>query len=166
MFERSDNSTECDDHEFFGRICKRQTSLSMGNPGGMEPLKELQKCYVCTESFDHAGNRINNGTGNCFDLVEDEYLEECGPMDDSCKTAMYTDWLRDGSQQLNFTRKCHQLRSTESDGETNCYDGASISLIQYKDCFNICTGNGCNNNSDVVNANSKLDENGDPLEIR
>ena len=166
MFEGSNYSTECsNDDGFFGITCKRQTSTSMGNPGGMEPLKELQKCYVCTESFDHAGNRIDNGTGNCLDLVGDEYLEECDSEDDSCETFMLTDWLRDGSQQLNFTRKCHQLRSTESDGDTNCYEGAS-SLIQYKDCFNICTGNGCNKNSDVVNANSKLDENGDPIEIR
>ena len=165
MFEGSNYSTECNDDDFFGITCKRQTSTSMGNPGGMEPLKELQKCYVCTETFDHAGNRIDNGTGNCFNLVEDEHLEECDSIHDSCETAMYTDWLPDGSQRLTFARKCYQLRSTETDGEKNCFEGAS-SLIQFKDCYNICTENGCNNNSDVVNANSNLDENGDPIEIR
>ena len=40
MFERSDDSTECYDHEPFGRWCKRQSSTSMGNPGGLEePLQ-------------------------------------------------------------------------------------------------------------------------------
>ena len=42
MFERSDESIECNDHDlgdalnYDGRACKRQTSTSMGNPGGME----------------------------------------------------------------------------------------------------------------------------------
>ena len=167
MFERSDDSTECFDHELFGKSCKRQTSTSLGNPGGMEPLKELQKCYVCTESFDHAGNRIDNGPGNCINLVGDEHLEECDSIDDSCETAMYTDWSVDGSQVFQFIRKCYQFGSIVSDGETNCFEGKiSHFNIQYKDCHNICTENGCNNNSDVVNANSKLDENGDPIKIR
>ena len=40
MFERSGDSTECYNHEPFGGWCKRQTSTSMGNPGGMEePLQ-------------------------------------------------------------------------------------------------------------------------------
>ena len=163
MFERSDDSTECYDHELYGRSCKRQTSTSMGNPGGMEGA--LQKCYVCAESFDHAGNRIDNGPGNCINLVGDEHLEVCDPTDDSCETIMLTDWSPDGSQILTFTRKCYQLRSTETDGEKNCFEGAS-SLIQFKDCYNICTENRCNNNSDVFNAYSNLDENGDPIEIR
>ena len=168
MFERSDYSTECndeDDHKLFGISCKSQTSTSMGNSGGMEPLKELQKCHVCRETFDHAGNNINNDTGNCFNLVGDEYLEECNSMDDSCATVMYADWGLDGRQQIQFIRECYQLRSTESDGDRKCFEGAS-SFIQHKDCYDICTGNGCNNNTDVVNANSKLDENDNPIEIR
>ena len=42
MFERSDESIKCNDHNlsdgqnYDGRACKRQTSTSMGNPGGME----------------------------------------------------------------------------------------------------------------------------------
>ena len=163
IFERSDDATECNDHKLFGRACKRQTSTSMGNPGGMEG--PLQQCYVCNATFDHAGNRIDEGPGNCFNLVGDEHLEECDSIDDSCETAMIMDWLHDGSQAFHLTRKCHKLRQTESDGDTNCYEGQN-SYIQFKDCYNICTGNGCNNNSDVVNANSRLDENGDLIEIR
>ena len=78
---------------------------------------------------------------------------------------MIMDWLHDGSQAFHLTRKCHKLRQTESDGDTNCYEGQN-SYIQFKDCYNMCTGNGCNNNSDVVNANSRLDENDDLIEIR
>ena len=128
-------------------------------------VKELQQCYVCNETFDHAGNRIDKGPGNCFNLVGDEYLEECDSINDSCETAIMIDWLLDGSQAFHLTRKCHKLRQTESDGDTNCYEGQN-SYIQFKDCYNICTGNGCNNNSDVVNVNSRLDENGDLVEIR
>ena len=129
-------------------------------------VKELQQCYVCRESFDHAGNKIDDGSGNCFNLNGDEYLEKCDSEDVSCETAMYTDWLADGSQVFQFIRKCNQFPPTfESDGETNCYEGQN-SHIQFKDCHSICTGNGCNNNSDVVNANSRLDENGDLIEIR
>ena len=127
-------------------------------------VKELQQCYVCTESFDHTGNKIDNGPGNCFNLVGDEYIEECDPIDDSCETVLSADWFLDGTQVHRFTRKC-QRGGSDSDGYTNCVEGAS-STIQFKDCYNICTGNGCNNNSDVVNAHSKLDENGDPIEIR
>ena len=127
-------------------------------------VKELQQCYVCTETFDHAGNRINKGQENCFNLVGDEHLEECDSKEDSCETAMYADWSIDGMQVYTFARGCHRGGS-DSDGYTNCVEGGS-SIIQYKDCYNICTGNGCNNNSDVINAHSKLDENGDPIEIR
>ena len=161
MFERSDDSIECFDHDLFGRSCKRQTSTSLGNSGGMEGA--LQKCYVCTEGFDHAGNRLDNGPGNCINLVGDEHLEECDSIHDSCKTAMYTDWLVDGSQSFQFVRKCWKV--AESDGDTNCFE-VENSNIQYKDCHNICTENGCNNNSDVLTAHSKLDENGDPIKIR
>ena len=127
-------------------------------------VKELQQCYVCTETFDHAGNRINTGQENCFNLVGDEHLEECDSKEDSCETAMYADWLHDGSQVFQFTRRC-KSGGSHLDGSTNCNKGSS-SVIQYKDCFNVCTGNGCNDNLDVAKAHSKLDENGDPIEIR
>ena len=51
MFEQSEDSTKCDDIKLdlenpelnelnLGRSCKRQTSTSMGNPGGIEePLQ-------------------------------------------------------------------------------------------------------------------------------
>ena len=130
-----------------------------------ERVEELQKCHVCTEIIDHAGNTIDDGPGNCFNLVGDEYLEECDPKYDSCASVMFADWYPDGSQEFRFTRKCYQLRQTASDGDTYCFEGSS-SVQQFKDCYGICTENGCNNNTDVVNANSKLDENDNPIEIR
>ena len=56
-----------------------------------ERVEELQKCHVCTEIIDHAGNTIEDGPGNCFNLVGDEYLEECDPKYDSCASVMYAD---------------------------------------------------------------------------
>ena len=35
----------------------------------------------------------------------------------------------------------------------------------YKDCYNICLEDGCNNNRDVQKSHTKLDENGDPVEL-
>ena len=165
MFERSDNSTKCVDDPIIGESCKRQTSTSMGNPGGMEGPP--QQCYVCTETYDHAGNRIDEGPGNCFNLVGDEHLEECDSTEDSCETATYADWHLDGRQTFTFRRKCNKLRSTESNGYTDCFQSFMFNNnAQFKDCWNVCTGNGCNKNSDIVNTYSKLDENGDPIEIR
>ena len=131
IFERSDDATECNDHKLFGRACKRQTSTLMGNPGGLEG--PLQQCYVCNETFDHAGNRIDEGPGNCFNLVGDEHLEECDSTEDSCETATYADWHLDGRQTFTFRRKCHKLRSTESDGYTDCFE-AENKNAQFKDC--------------------------------
>ena len=141
----------------YGRVNGRTNFFS-------NAVKELQQCYVCREKFDHAGNKIDNWPPepNCFNLVGDEYLEECDPEDNSCETVLSADWFLDGTQVYTFSRRCKRGGNNDY---TNCIEGAS-STNQYKDCYNVCTGNGCNNNLDVVNAHSKLDENGDPIEIR
>ena len=72
MFERSDDSIKCNDiklnfrnPEFnelnLGRSCKRQTSTSMGNPGGME--KPLQ-CDMFSLECGFATKLILDST--CF----------------------------------------------------------------------------------------------------
>ena len=35
----------------------------------------------------------------------------------------------------------------------------------YKDCYNVCQGDACNNNLDVENENIRKDQNGEPVNL-
>ena len=171
-FEFETEKPQCNYFDGDKSICYQQCRSTNRQYCNYNAVKELHQCYVCTESFDHAGNKINpggnkvdDGPENCLNLIEDEYLEDCGPMYDSCVTATLTDWYVDGSQGYTIHRDCHIMHPTESYDDTRCVENATP-LLQYKDCSNVCNGNGCNNNTDVNNAHSRFDENGDPIELR
>ena len=76
-----------------------------------------------------------------------------------------TDWTPEGDQRYAIDRKCHtQNYQSPPVDEIKCSVGTNPAQMT-KDCYNICLGDGCNNNREVQSAHTRLDENGDPVEI-
>ena len=75
-------------------------------------------------------------------LKSQQHLVPCGLQDDACETDSITDWMVNGKQQYTIVRKCHsKSRDTPEIGTTECRQGQTP-VIQFKDCFNICEGEG------------------------
>ena len=81
-FHFDDGQPKCNSWSNAEENCKQQCSSSYCN---REVVKNLQKCFICTEEFDHAGNKIDSGPGNCVTLNGTEYLTDCQPVHDSCE---------------------------------------------------------------------------------
>ena len=99
-------------------------------------MLNLQKCFVCTQTFDQYGNHVA-GSENCVNLVEEEFLIECDPSFETCRTQTTTQWNPEGDQTYKLDRGCGQKRESTGDGDITCNQEALTSIV-YKDCTRHC----------------------------
>ena len=104
----------------------------------------LLQCHSCTVTYDHAGNRVGIGSPMCLDNPSADSLVQCSADATECSTEIIVDWLATGKQHVTVRRSCR-----ENDQPDKCDFGESP-RIMYKDCFDSCEGNGCNDNLDVA----------------
>ena len=144
----------------WGRSCKQQCTGAYCNS---QAIKSPTKCYVCAEVFDHTGRPSDYDPldSNCYQLNGTEYLQTCNLNFDHCETDVYTDWFMSGVQLYRVERKCAS-GSFDVDNPTQCKQGSTASNF-FKDCFNQCLEDECNNNMDVESEFTRLDEFGNPV---
>ena len=150
MFEPSDKPTECQNLASYGRACKRQTSTSMGNLGGME----LWQCQQCEVEFDHLGNIIS-GDDTCFSKPDD-HLADCDVGSAKmCVNNFSADFTFEGKLVYKMKRSCAKTETIEDDEtcdetfETAVENGNPELYKIHKTCMTVCDGRNCNNNNDI-----------------
>ena len=151
--------TDSDDHS-----CKQYCSSHFCN---RDKIRSPTRCHVCTATFDHTGKPLSGETTDaCYTVADDYYLEQCELIYDHCETDTVTDWLPNGAQRYTLHRRCAVFRDEPDQPMTKCFQGndANTGSI-YKDCYNHCYGDGCNDNNSVEREHSRLDEDGNPVEL-
>ena len=128
-----------------------------------DKIRNPVTCHVCNAAFDHMGKELGNYSPECVNIQDDRFLTECALEFDHCESVTKTDWNLEGSQVYLLERRCGKNAMQDQD-YTTCTQAQS-GIIEYKDCYNICYGQGCNNNNDVDLQHTKLDENGTPVEL-
>ena len=107
------------------------------------------QCYVCSVTLDNNLNMVGLGDINCVNEfgngINDTYLWDCGK-DSVCNTHMEVMWLPMGNQHTVIERKCGVAGSS---GSNMCTSGSSNAWL-YKDCWEQCDGDKCNDNLDIT----------------
>jgi len=115
------------------RNCNDQPAVIAGN-----------NCYVCSLTMDQLGNMVGMGDMSCLNNdINDTYIWDCGK-ESVCQTHMEVQWLPLGNQHMTFERKCGRAEMPEGE----CITGSSNAWI-YKDCWESCDGNLCNDNMNI-----------------
>lgn len=171
MFSLNEQENTCD-NTGASNVCKSFCRGSFCNKGGLNDGNEPRppiKCHQCMEIRDHMGERVpnqNHNDENCYELVDDQFLDFCRGDQTQCITTLRTDWFAFGYQILFFSRNCSESIEIQAEGlENGECDAAQAGNTIYKDCNITCSGVGCNNNNDVELLFSDLDENGESVEI-
>ena len=105
------------------------------------------QCYVCSVTVDQLGNTVGAGDSNCINgaiPINDTYIWDCGK-ESVCYTHMEVQWLPLGNQHMTFERRCGQATSA---GTNQCMAGQSNAWM-YKDCWESCEGDKCNDNMNI-----------------
>ena len=83
------------------------------------------QCHVCHEALDHTGRQrpdwVQESDEGCYDLNNDQYLQDCAEGVNHCMTSIKVDWYIAGEQMMQFKRSCG-LPDTSSD-DLSCNEG-------------------------------------------
>ena len=105
--------------------CKQKCDTHYCN---RDKLRNPTQCYVCQESYDHTGTKLNRpgDVDNCVSIIGDEHLVNCDLIYDHCVSETITDWNIDGSQQYRLIRACKAAHNGE---DTSCFQGERIDFL-------------------------------------
>ena len=159
MFDLDERATLCNDAlDSAVSACKQHCTTDLCNFGGLDVTASTHSCQVCSERQNHIGQQLGGDRG-CYDGSRD-FNRPCPAGQNTCATSLRVDWLPEGSQILEFERYC----TSEEIPQGKCVDGGN-EISFFKDCDITCSNENCNIDNDVELLYSKLDENGEPVEI-
>ena len=167
-FEFGDSNLKCnqwtdENGQKLVNTCKQQCTENYCNSQG--ELRDPVKCFNCREGFNHAGvkNEQDYFDDNCYNLNGNEHLIECPLYFDHCESNLVTDWFISGEQSYTIERRCSE-KSFEVGEEVSCVQN-QLAGNYYKDCYRQCHGDECNGANEIELEYSRLDENGNPVNL-
>ena len=117
---------------------KVKNGASLGAQGLTDNCEIPLKCFVCSQTFDQYGNHVA-GAENCVNLDGEEFLLDCDPFFETCKTETVTEWNPEGDQTYRVIRGCGVKWESTGDGDITCNQNKNgTTSVIYKDCTRHC----------------------------
>ena len=110
-----------------------------------EKTQRGHQCYSCSATMDFLDRQVGVGDIDCFFDPSASTLVNCGLGVETCKTEMLVDWFGKGDQHTSIRRSCGD---PDKPLPTECAE-ASSDRVMFKDCFDECDANACNNDLKV-----------------
>lgn len=108
------------------KLLEHCTNNSCNSGYFTDPNKRLQ-CHVCQEALDHTGRQrpdwFAESDEGCYNLSDNEYLQDCPEGVDHCMTSVKVDWYIGGEQMMQFKRSCGLPNTSPT--ELSCQDGVN-----------------------------------------